>query len=72
MSKKLKLHHNLDDVELEETLEKALSRLKSYNEPNRAYPDRLANNIKKETNEIYGKVINNMMKEINTVINRKN
>lgn len=67
--RQLKIKHNLTDVELETALEKALSGLrKNIEEPNRAFPDALANKIKEEVNHVFDKVLANMIDEIKTVI----
>lgn len=68
---RLKLTHNLSDVQLEEALEKALKGLRKYDEPNRKYPDKLANAIKDEGDRIFQKVIDNMLAEIRAVIEQK-
>ena len=68
---KLKINHNLDDVQLEEYLEKALSGLQSYNEPNRDFPDSLANELKEESVQNFDKVMDSMLEEIKQVIEVK-
>lgn len=69
MGKKLNIAHNLSDVELEEALEKALKGLRKHiEEPNRAFPDALANKIKSEGTDVFDKVIANMIEEIKSVI----
>lgn len=70
MAKKLKIHHNLDDTELEMYLEKALKTVKKYEEPNRDYPDKIAEKVMEETTEHFDKLIVNMMSEIQKVINK--
>lgn len=68
---KMKLSHNLSDVQLEETLEKALKGLRPYTEPNRDFPDKLANNIKSEAGGLVDKVFSNMLAEIQEVLQAK-
>jgi hypothetical protein len=67
---KLKISHNMDEVQLEEALEKALRGMKPYNEPKRVIPDKLANQIKDEANDAFKRVVYNMLSEIQTVINK--
>ncbi len=66
--KRMKLTHNMDDVELEEVLTKSLQALQSYKEPNRQFPDRLANKIDKHYEEQINKIMSNMLEEITLVI----
>jgi len=68
MGKKLKISHNLSDVEFEEVLEKALKNIKSYQEPNRELPDKMAKKIAEHHHELFDKIINNMLKEVKRVI----
>lgn len=70
MPKKLKISHNLDDTELEMYLEKALKTVKKYEEPNRDYPDKIAEKVMEEATEHFDKLIVNMMSEIQKVINK--
>lgn len=70
MAKKLKISHNLDDTELEMYLEKALKTVKKYEEPNRDYPDKLAEKIMEDATEHFDKLIVNMISEIQKVINK--
>lgn len=67
---KIKIAHNLDDIELEEALEKALKGLRPYTEPDRDLPDKLANEIKEEANRMFDKVIENMIAEIQEVLRK--
>lgn len=71
MAKKLKISHNLDDTELEMYLEKALKTVKKYEEPNRDYPDKIAEKVMEEATEHFDKLIVNMMSEIQKVINKE-
>lgn len=71
MAKKLKISHNLDDTELEMYLEKALKTIKKYEEPNRDYPDKIAEKVMEEATEHFDKLIVNMMSEIQKVINKE-
>ncbi|MNW28239.1 hypothetical protein D3C74_50610 [compost metagenome] len=68
---KMKLSHNLTDLELEHTLEKALTNLRPWTEPNRDLPDYLANQVKDEANTTFEKVVKNMLDEIQMVIHPK-
>lgn len=68
---KLKMSHNLNDVELEEYLEKALKGVQRYKEPNREFPDRIANEIKERNIQTFDKVTKNMLKEIKEVIDKE-
>ena len=68
MSKKLKLSHNLDDNELEEVLEKALKGLRGDLENPKDFSEKLANDLAKDTEETYNKVIDNMLEEIFKVL----
>lgn len=68
---KLKVSHNLNDVQLEEALEKALGGLRPYLEPNRDYPDHLANQVKAEANASFEKIAQNMLAEIQAVMEQK-
>lgn len=68
----VKVSHNLNPVELEETLEKALKNVKkNREEPKQFFPDKLSESIRKDSNEVFDRVLNNMMKEINDVISEK-
>lgn len=68
----VKVSHNLNPVELEETLEKALKNVKkSREEPKQFFPDKLSEAIRKDSNDVFDRVLNNMMKEINDVITGK-
>jgi hypothetical protein len=67
---KLKIQHNMSDIQLEEALEKALKGLKPYAEPKRTIPDALADKIKDEHDEMFDRILYNMMSEIQTVINQ--
>jgi hypothetical protein len=68
---KLKLKHNLGDVELEEALEKALKGIKSYEEPNREFPEQVMNEAIAEGNAIATKVFDSMLTKIKEVITKK-
>lgn len=68
MTRRLKISHNLSDVEFEEVLEKALKNVKSYQEPNRELPDKIAMKIAEHHTELFDKIINNMIKEVKRVI----
>ena len=68
MSKKIKLSHNLDDNELEEVLEKALKGLRGDLENPKDFSEKLANDLAKDNEKTYNKVIDNMLKEIFEVI----
>lgn len=71
MAKTLKISHNMDDAELELYLEKALKTVKKYEEPNRNYPDKVAEKIMETTTDQVNKVLFNLISEIQKVINRE-
>lgn len=68
---KMRIAHNLDDVELELYLEKALKTVKKYEEPNRDYPDKIAEKVMEEATDHFDKLIVNMIAEIQNVINKE-
>lgn len=69
---KFRIAHNLDEIELEEALEKALKGLrKSIEEPNRALPDALANAIREEANSNFNALMDNMLSEIRDVLGKE-
>lgn len=69
--KKVKMSHNLDDIQLEEVLEKALSNLKKGVEnPDAPLPLPLAEILRKDSLNLFNKTTNNMLLEIDKVIKR--
>ncbi|BAK52948.1 hypothetical protein F373_gp136 [Bacillus phage SP-10] len=66
--KAINLEHNLTDVELEETLTKALKSLVDMRELDKDLPEGLANDIKTEAEDLVGKVLDNMTSEIRNVL----
>lgn len=68
---KLRLRHNLDDMELEEALEKALKGIKSYKEVPKQSQNKVANEINASGDEIFDKVLSNMLSEIKSVLEQK-
>jgi hypothetical protein len=69
--KQVKFSHNLDDVQLEEVLEKALSNLKKGVEnPDAPLPLPLAEILRKDSLNLFNKTTNNMLLEIDKVIKR--
>lgn len=66
---KLKIEHNVDPIQLEEALEKALKGLRRYvEEPDRALPDAIADQLREESNALFDKIIETMLKEMAQVI----
>lgn len=69
--KKVNISHNLDDVELEEVLEKALKGVrKKMNDPEAPLDDELSEKIREESFKLFEKVSSNMIKEIKKVIKK--
>jgi hypothetical protein len=69
---KLKVSHNLDEVQLEEALEKALKGLrKNAENPDAPLSNPLSEKLRTEAFGLFDKVIGNMMKEIKEVIERE-
>jgi len=68
---KVKLSHNLDDIELEEVLEKALKGLRKSEDTDSPLPDSHADEIRGEAYKLFEKLSRNMLKEIETVIKRE-
>lgn len=67
--KKVNLSHNLSPVELEETLEKALSSLRQrVKDSNAALTSRQAEMLRKESFLLFDDVFENMMSEISDVV----
>lgn len=71
MKKRLKLTHNLEEVELETYLEKALKEVKKYQEPNRNYPDKIAEKVMEESSDYFNRTVSNMITEIQRVVNKE-
>lgn len=70
--KKVNIAHNLDDVELEEILEKALKNIRKKTEnPDSPLKDKVSEDIRNESFKLFEKITDNMMKEINGVLKRK-
>jgi len=70
--KKLKIAHNMNDVELEEALEKALKGInKRVETSDAALPSKLSEELREEAFSVFTRVSNNMLREISEVINRK-
>jgi len=68
---KLKISHNLDDVKLEEALEKALKGMrKNAENPNVPLNSHLSEAVRAESFDLFDKVMNNMLKEIKEVVER--
>lgn len=69
--KKVKISHNLNDVELEEVLEKALKGLRRKTEdPDAPLPDKLSEQIREESFKLFEKISKNMLDEINKVLKK--
>lgn len=68
----INLSHNLDDVELEEVLEKALNGLRKRSEDaDSPLPDNHAEELRNESQILFNKVANNMLEEIEKVIGKE-
>lgn len=65
------MEHNLNDVELEEALEKALKGIRQYKEVPKQTQNRVANEINNDADGLFDKVLGNMLAEIQTVLEQK-
>lgn len=71
MGRKLRIKHNLDEAEYIDVLEKALAGATQHSEgPHAIMVDPLAQEIRDRAYEAHSKVMENMMKEIEKVVNR--
>lgn len=68
---KVKLSHNLDDIELEEVLEKALKGLRKSEDMDSPLPDSHADKIRAEAYQLFEKLSRNMVKEIEMVMKKE-
>lgn len=68
MVKRIKLHTNMNDDELEQYLTQALHGLQTYKEPNRKFQDRLSNKIRNENVRQVKSVFKDMIDEIDSVL----
>lgn len=68
MPKKVNLHTNMNDQELQDYLTYALNGLQVYKEPSRKFQDKLSNELRDENVEFIKQVIDDMVDEIKTVI----
>lgn len=69
---KLKISHNLDEVQLEQALEKALKGIRGNAEnPDAPLPDNLSESIRSDAFDAFGRITRNMLREIEEVIKKE-
>lgn len=71
MGKNLKISHNLDDIEFEEVLQKALDGITSDREQVKRYPEEVLNDVLDEHDSTLVKILDSLFNEIEEVIDEE-